>query len=109
MKWLKRFRCSNYGSKKEKKVNYTRESYYDYFCFRNLGGCLYCKGTFFDKKISSEGLDNNKETVKDTKQEIEASLVMVGDALIHSAIYEDAYTGSGYDFRSIFVKIKPLL
>ena len=34
---------------------------------------------------------------------------MVGDALIHSAIYEDAYTGSGYDFRSIFVKIKPLL
>ena len=74
-----------------------------------LGGCLYCKGTSFDKKISSEGLDNNKETVKDTKQEIEASLVMVGDALIHSAIYEDAYTGSGYDFRSIFVKIKPLL
>ena len=74
-----------------------------------LGGCLYCKGTFFDKKISSEGLDNNKEAVKDTKQEMEASLVMVGDALIHSAIYEDAYTGSGYDFRSIFVKIKPLL
>ena len=40
---------------------------------------------------------------------MDASLVMVGDALIHSAVYEDAYTGDGYDFKPMLKEIKPLI
>ena len=62
----------------------------------------------------------NKEPVKEEKEEpiiddtpqkeeMSASLVMVGDALIHSAIYEDAYDGTSYDFKPMLREIKPLL
>lgn len=38
------------------------------------------------------------------------SLVMAGDALIHSAVYNDAYVSDGiYDFSSMFTEIKPLI
>ena len=40
---------------------------------------------------------------------MEASLVMVGDALIHSAVYEDAYNGTSYDFKPMLSRIKPLI
>ena len=43
------------------------------------------------------------------KEEMSASLVMVGDALIHSAIYDDAYDGNSYDFKPMLREIKPLL
>ena len=37
------------------------------------------------------------------------SLVMAGDALIHSAVYADAKVGSGYDFTGMLSNIKPII
>ncbi len=40
----------------------------------------------------------------------EASLVMIGDALIHSTVYEDARQSDGsYDFKPMLAKIKPMV
>ena len=49
-----------------------------------------------------------KEKKKEPK-EYNASLFMVGDALIHSAVYQDAKTGDNtYDFKPMLEKIKPI-
>ena len=49
-----------------------------------------------------------KEPVKEPK-EYNASLFMVGDALIHSAIYQDAKQADGsYDFKPMLEVIKPI-
>ena len=49
-----------------------------------------------------------KEKKKEPK-EYNASLFMVGDALIHSAVYQDAKTSDGgYDFKPMLEKIKPI-
>ncbi len=45
-----------------------------------------------------------KEEVKTTK----ASLLMVGDALIHSSVYKDAYVNGTYDFSKQLELIKPI-
>ena len=37
-----------------------------------------------------------------------ASLFMVGDALIHSTLYQDAKVGNGYDFKPMLELIKPI-
>ncbi len=42
--------------------------------------------------------------------EKEASLIMVGDALIHNSVYNDAKTSDGgYDFRPMLSEIKPIV
>ena len=38
--------------------------------------------------------------------ESEASMIMVGDALIHEAVYNDAKTSDGYAFTSMLENIK---
>lgn len=48
------------------------------------------------------------EEVKETKKTM--SLIMVGDALIHDSIYNDAAIGNNqYDFKKMFVDIEPLI
>ena len=37
------------------------------------------------------------------------SLSAIGDVLIHEPLYEDARTGSGYDFDAMFAPIQPFL
>lgn len=37
------------------------------------------------------------------------SIIMVGDALIHKTIYLDAKTSTAYDFRKMFVHVKPII
>ena len=57
-----------------------------------------------------ELFNTTQEEKKDTKKEMSASLIMVGDALIHSSIYMDAKTSTGsYDFRPMLEKIKPIV
>lgn len=57
-----------------------------------------------------ELVKTTQEEKKDTKKEMSASLIMVGDALIHSSIYMDAKTSTGsYDFRPMLEKIKPIV
>ena len=79
-------------------------------------GVLFGASLGFYYRLTSDNL--KKDEVKEQKQkdeavskkeEMEASLVMVGDALIHSTIYEDAYTGDGYDFKPMLKEIKPMI
>ena len=52
-------------------------------------------------------LQENKE---EKEQEYQASMVMVGDNLIHSSIYKDASDGKGgYDFRKMYELVKPII
>ncbi len=44
---------------------------------------------------------------KSTERKI--SLIMVGDALIHSAVYADAHSNGKYDFRNMLSEIKPIV
>ena len=58
-----------------------------------------------------------KEIKKETKEEIKEetpktsklSLVMVGDALLHSSLYRDGYKNGKYDFTSQLEFIKPII
>ena len=73
-------------------------------------GRLFFSGTVFNKEVVTY---NDLETiVDDIKSNLyydsEFSMVMVGDALIHRSIYEDAYNGSSYDFTKMMSKIKPI-
>lgn len=64
-------------------------------------------------------LNNKKETPKKEnkveekeKPEVKTSklsLVMVGDALLHSSVYKDAYKNGKYDFSSQLEYIKPII
>lgn len=50
-------------------------------------------------------------TKKETKEEVKttkASLLMVGDALLHSSVYKDAYVNGTYDFSKQLELIKPI-
>lgn len=52
--------------------------------------------------------ENVVEEVKETKKTM--SIIMVGDALIHDSIYNDAFIGNNqYDFKKMFVDIEPLI
>lgn len=42
-------------------------------------------------------------------QEYSFSMIMAGDSLIHSAVYDDAYNGTTYDFRKMLTSIKPII
>ncbi len=63
------------------------------------------------ESISKEQPSQNKEDIKineDSKKKM--SIAMVGDALIHGSVYNDASVGNNnYDFSSMFADIKPML
>lgn len=60
-----------------------------------------------DKLVNSEDLEIEKP--KKEPKEYEASLFMVGDALIHYGVYNDAKQSDGsYDFKPMFEYIKPI-
>lgn len=64
---------------------------------------------FFD--ISSKFIKKSKpkkEEVVKVPKEFKARVFMVGDALIHSSVYDDARTGDGYDFKPMIELIKPI-
>ena len=70
----------------------------------------------FNNKNNDKEIKNNKVDVKEVKndnkdnKEKSLSLVMVGDVLIHEAVYKDALKSDGtYDFSSMFEYIKPML
>lgn len=64
-----------------------------------------------NSKDNNDKKNDSKEVVEEVKKvkEYEASLFMVGDALIHSSVYIDAKNSDGtYDFRSMLSLIKPI-
>ena len=80
---------------------------------------LLCGGVFFgvikgvkipflSKKVE-EKIKKFKEVEAKGPQEFNMSLFMVGDALIHSCVYQDAKTSDGgYDFKPMLELIKPI-
>lgn len=58
------------------------------------------KSKLFFQKVEPEVI-----VPEDTK----LSLVMVGDNLIHGAVYADAKTGNGYDFKPMFLEMKSII
>ena len=59
---------------------------------------------YFHKKKMS----NKKQVEVIVPREYKASVFMVGDALIHSCVYNDARVNGGYDFKPQIEKIKPI-
>lgn len=78
-------------------------------------GILFGTSLGFYYRLTNDNVQENdvneqkQEEAIIKKEEMDASLVMVGDALIHSTVYEDAYTFEGYDFRTVLKEIKSLV
>lgn len=75
---------------------------------------IYVFNDFFNKsnlKNLDKKDDSVSEKVTEPKEEnYQASMVMVGDNLIHSSIYKDASDGNGgYDFTKMYELIKPIV
>lgn len=67
--------------------------------------CFVCGCTpRLEVKESEEVIETSSEP-----QEYSFSMVMVGDSLIHSAVYADAYNGTTYDFSNMLTSIKPIV
>lgn len=61
---------------------------------------------FLSSKNSMEVKENNNEL---NNQESKLSLMMVGDVLIHSSLYDDAYEDGTYNFDKMLTLIKPIV
>ena len=63
-----------------------------------------------DIKNGDKKQDNPLEVVDSKEENYQLSMVMVGDNLIHSSIYKDAYDGNGgYDFTKMYELVKPIV
>lgn len=69
---------------------------------------FYSKGYFSSKKVDRISYFRKVEASKE-EIDYEAKVFMVGDALIHSSVYVDAYQENGiYDFKPMLQYIKPI-
>ena len=62
-----------------------------------------------DEKIDISNVATDVEEVVNPIKNYNFSLVMAGDALIHSAVYADAKVGNSYDFTGMLANIKPII
>ena len=63
-----------------------------------------------DIKNGDKKQDNPLEVVDSKEENYQLSMVMVGDNLIHSSIYKDAYDeNGGYDFTKMYELVKPIV
>lgn len=79
--------------------------------FLIIGICFYAMLSSSSTSSESSHIkkDVKKEVVKKVPKEYQARLFMVGDALIHSALYQDAKQKDGsYDFKPMLDLIKPI-
>lgn len=73
-------------------------------CF--LGAVI---GFYIQRKVNYINIPVSvKYSIVDTKKINEATMVMVGDALIHQPIYVQHKTSNGYDFKDIFKHTKEI-
>ena len=65
--------------------------------------------SFNNEKMKGTIKNIEVEEIKPKKEEYKASLIMVGDALIHSSLYIDAHQADGtYDFKPMLEYTKPI-
>ena len=60
-----------------------------------------------DKKVNSDNINPYQEENVPTTTSL--SLTMVGDALIHGAVYGDANKNGTYDFKPMLAEMKPII
>ena len=85
-------------------------------CIMAVLGCsiFFAYDKFFGKKENkeSEPVEENQVVEPEPEpvvEDNELSLIMVGDCLIHGAIYIDAREGNTYNFYKMLDKIKPIV
>lgn len=61
------------------------------------------------KRLNYKTTINEKNPEPPKVLNYHTSLIMVGDALIHSAVYSDAKTNNGYNFKPMLENIKPII
>ena len=61
--------------------------------------------------LLNDNIQTKNEKIKKVNnvQKTKVSLVMVGDALIHSSLYNDAFSNGTYDFTDMLEYIKPIV
>ena len=76
----------------------------------SLVGIYFFKKSTYVEGENSKNLENSRENIVVEEKTYKASMVMVGDNLIHSSIYKDASDGvGGYDFTKMYSIVKPLI
>ena len=76
----------------------------------SLVGIYFFKKSTYGEGENSKNLENSRENIVVEEKTYKASMVMVGDNLIHSSIYKDASDGvGGYDFTKMYSIVKPLI
>ena len=70
-----------------------------------IGVCFFYK----IEKTNDYSEDNDITNTDVLPESSSVSLVMVGDALIHSAVYNDARVGDTYDFKPMLDVMKPII
>lgn len=61
---------------------------------------------FSEKLVKKDGV---REEIIEEPKSTSLSLVMVGDCLVHGAVYADAQVNGGYDFKPMLEEIKPIV
>lgn len=78
--------------------------------FGIFSGCFLVLDYFYRAKKASSKLPVDVQIEEEEKVEVpvknKLSLIMVGDALIHGAVYEDARIDGGYDFKPMLENVK---
>ena len=78
--------------------------------FGIFSGCFLVLDYFYRIKKASSKLPVDVQIEEEEKVEVpvknKLSLIMVGDALIHGAVYEDARIDGGYDFKPMLENVK---
>lgn len=64
---------------------------------------------FLLEYVNVSVLKEKKEDAVDEPKSTSLSLVMVGDSLIHGAVYDDANSNGSYDFKPMLEEIKPIV
>jgi len=88
----------------------------EWLCFQlnafNLRQAFNLKDVYMiqNNKLINEDINHKDNKNINTFPKIsKLSLVMVGDALFHSALYEDGKVGSTYDYRKMLSLMKPII
>ena len=101
---------------KDKKVKILKIFLISLLVLIGIGALIVIIFPFEDKKLDNPPKKEEEPVVEDEDivevdpiENYSLSLIMGGDALIHSAVYGDAKVGNKYDFRGMLSNIKPII
>ena len=100
------------AKRKKRKIKKTGIFLIFIICLCLIAGFVYFNRdsfNFLSRKESTKVVNKKKKEKPKKAKDYKASLFMVGDALIHSAVYQDAKLSDGtYDFKPMLELIKPI-